>query len=92
MRIALLREWFAKVAKIDNALTETREAVQRMNLWSNSPTSRNNWRTQVAKRGVDLLKLSEMSFKKGIEVMTQQLVQIEEERQRLYRLDDLREW
>jgi hypothetical protein len=81
-RIALLSEWFSKVEKIDTALTQTRDAVQQMSLWSNS----------LAKRGAHVQKLSEMSFKKGIQGMTQQLVQILEESQRLYRKDDLVEW
>ena len=68
--------------KIDTALTQTRDAVQQMSLWSNS----------LAKRGAHVPKLSEMSFKKGIEGMTQQLVQILEESQRLYRKDDLVQW
>jgi len=91
-RIVEFREWVAKVAKIDNVLTETREVVRRMSLWSNGSTTGNNWQVQVAERGADLPKLSEMSFKKGVEWMARQLVQVGEESQRLYREDNLREW
>jgi len=82
-RIVELRDWLAKVEKIDSALAETTKVIRQMSLWSQG---------QVPENRGELQKLTHMSFKKGVELLTEQLAQIEQESKRLYREDELRQY
>ena len=82
-RTVELRDWLAKVKKIDSALAETTKVIRQMSLWSQG---------QVPENRGELQKLTHMSFKKGVELLTEQLAQIEQESKRLYREDDLRQY
>ena len=82
-RIVELRAWLAKVEKIDSALAETTKVIRQMSLWSQG---------QVPENRGELQKLTHMSFKKGVELLTEQLAQIEQESKRLYREEELRQY
>ena len=82
-----VEEWLRVRAILDNAVRETKGAVGIIVAWKNGWTA-----GSVGSDGGGLAKLSEMSFKKAVRGLVEQVYEIEHETSRLYREGDFEKW